>query len=111
MRSVAGAHRRGKVPSQGIRCERDQGVDVAPRSEEFEGTDADMARCHACEHGARKGRVAKDGLARRDRGEERVVGIPRAAMASLTMYSRRTGPSAARPSPPRENGVRPEPLS
>ena len=29
----------------------------------------------------------------------RVVGIPSAAIASLTMYSRRTGPSAARPSP------------
>src|SRR5438552_4967362 len=28
----------------------------------------------------------------------RVVGIPSAAIASLTMYSRRTGPSAARPS-------------
>jgi hypothetical protein len=27
------------------------------------------------------------------------------------MYSRKTGPIAARPSPPRENGVRPEPLS
>ena len=32
-------------------------------------------------------------------------------MASLMMYSRRTGPSAARPSPLRENGVGPEPLS
>ena len=29
-------------------------------------------------------------------------------MASLMMYSRRTGPSAARPSPLRENGVGPE---
>ena len=41
----------------------------------------------------------------------RVVGMPIAAMASLTRYSRSTGPSAARPSPPRENGVRPAPLS
>ncbi len=32
---------------------------------------------------------------------ERVVGMPSAAMASLTMYSRSTGPSAARPSPRR----------
>ena len=39
-----------------------------------------------------------------------VVGIPSAAIASLTMYSRRTGPSAARPSPRRENGVGPDPL-
>ena len=30
----------------------------------------------------------------------RVVGMPSAAIASLTIYSRRTGPSAARPSPP-----------
>ena len=41
----------------------------------------------------------------------RVLGTPSACMASLTMYSRSTGPSAARPSPPREKGVRPEPLS
>ena len=41
----------------------------------------------------------------------RVVGTPSAAIASLTTYSRSTGPSAARPSPPRENGVRPAPLS
>src|SRR6187455_2455798 len=36
---------------------------------------------------------------------ERVVGMPNANIASLTMYSRSTGPSAARPSPRRENGV------
>jgi hypothetical protein len=40
----------------------------------------------------------------------RVVGIPSAAIASLRMYSRRKGPSAARPSPCRENGVGPDPL-
>ena len=38
---------------------------------------------------------------------ERVVGMPSANIASLTMYSRSTGPSAARPSPRRENGVGP----
>ena len=37
--------------------------------------------------------------------------MTKAAIASLTMYSRRTGPSAARPSPRRENGVGPAPLS
>ena len=42
---------------------------------------------------------------------ERVVGMPSAAIASLMMYSRSTGPSAARPSPRRENGVGPEPFS
>ena len=41
---------------------------------------------------------------------ERVVGMPRACIASLTTYSRSIGPTAASPSPPRANGVRPEPL-
>ena len=41
---------------------------------------------------------------------ERVVGMPRACIASLMTYSRSIGPTAARPSPPRANGVRPEPL-
>ena len=41
---------------------------------------------------------------------DRVVGMPRACIASLTTYSRSIGPTAARPSPPRANGVRPEPL-
>jgi transglutaminase-like putative cysteine protease len=41
----------------------------------------------------------------------RVVGIPSACIASLTRYSRRTGPNAARPSPRRENGVLPAPFN
>src|SRR5690625_721343 len=36
--------------------------------------------------------------------------MPSAFMASLTRYSRNMGPSAACPSPPRENRVLPEPL-
>ena len=40
----------------------------------------------------------------------RVVGMPSACIASPIRYSRSTGPTAALPSPPRENGVRPEPL-
>ena len=36
--------------------------------------------------------------------------MPRACIASLMTYSRSIGPTAAKPSPPRENGVRPEPL-
>ena len=40
-----------------------------------------------------------------------MVGMPRAAIASLMTYSRSIGPSAARPSPPRENRVRPDPLN
>ena len=34
-----------------------------------------------------------------------MLGIPNAVIASLTIYSRKTGPNAARPSPRRENGV------
>ena len=37
--------------------------------------------------------------------------MPRAAIASLITYSRSIGPSAASPSPPRENRVRPDPLN
>ena len=37
----------------------------------------------------------------------RVVGMPSACIASLMMYSRSMGPSAARPSPRRENRVGP----
>ena len=37
-------------------------------------------------------------------------GMPSACIASLMTYSRSIGPTAARPSPPRANGVRPEPL-
>ena len=40
----------------------------------------------------------------------RVVGMPIACMASLTIYSRSIGPKAARPSPFREKGVLPDPL-
>ena len=42
---------------------------------------------------------------------ERVVGTPSAAIASEIRNSRSMGPTAALPSPPRENGVRPEPFS
>jgi hypothetical protein len=40
---------------------------------------------------------------------ERVVGMPSAAIASLTMYSRSTGPSAARPSPRARTASGPSP--
>src|SRR6056297_3412283 len=39
----------------------------------------------------------------------RVVGTPKAWRDSLIIYSRSMGPSAARPSPLRENGVMPDP--
>ena len=40
-----------------------------------------------------------------------MVGIPNARIASLMRYSRSMGPRTARPSPFREKGVRPAPLS
>ena len=40
----------------------------------------------------------------------RVVGMPSACIASPITYSRSIGPTAALPSPPRANGVRPEPF-
>ena len=40
----------------------------------------------------------------------RVVGMPSACIASPMTYSRSIGPTAALPSPPRANGVRPEPF-
>ena len=57
-------------------------------------------------------RFADNGLARRRPPPTPASSaIPSACMASLTKYSRSTGPSAARPSPLREYGVRPEPFS
>ena len=56
------------------------------------------------------------GLARRPRSpvattaSARVVGMPSACIASPITYSRSIGPTAALPSPPRANGVRPEPF-
>ena len=45
-----------------------------------------------------------------DTARARVVGMPSACIASPIKYSRSIGPTAARPSPPRANGVRPEPF-
>ena len=81
---------------------------IAARGEELEGADADVARRDARQHGAGQ-RPSRAAPCRRSSPPQatRVVGMPSAAIASLTMYSRSTGPSAARPSPLRENGVRP----
>ena len=85
---------------------------VAARGEELEGADADVAGGDAGQHGAGQRRLAHARCSPVvTAASARVVGMPSAAIASLTMYSRSTGPSAARPSPRRENGVGPEPLS
>ncbi|CFW38429.1 Uncharacterised protein [Bordetella pertussis] len=45
------------------------------------------------------------------RARERLVGMPRPCMASLARYSRTDERNTARPSPMREYGVMPAPLS
>ena len=55
--------------------------------------------------------LAQHRLAGRTTASARVVGMPSACIASPMRYSRSIGPTAALPSPPRENGVRPEPFS
>jgi len=56
-------------------------------------------------------RVEQDMLANLDASEQdQMRRLLTACIASLTMYSRSIGPTAARPSPPRANGVAPEPL-
>ena len=82
---------------------------VAARGEILEGADADVARGHAGQHGAGQHGLAHHRSPVMTAASERVVGMPSAAIASLTIYSRSTGPSAARPSPRRENGVGPSP--
>ena len=87
------------VAGQDIVCEKANGLDVAPGSKILEGSYPDVAGGDPRQHGSRKLRLAENGLAGRTAASARVVGIPSAAIASLTIYSRRTGPRAARPSP------------
>ena len=102
LRIMAGDHMVGQQP---------QRLGIAPRGEILERADRMWLA-------ATRVRIAPGSMVSRRTGSPvvtaasaRVVGTPSAAMASLTMYSRSTGPSAARPSPSREKGVRPEPLS
>jgi hypothetical protein len=82
------------------------------RGEVLEGADAQVARRDAREHRARQAVSAQHELARRHRRERARRGhTERVHRLAHAGSSRSTGPSAARPSPPRENGVGPEPLS
>ena len=99
------------VPRDRIVRQRTHSVCVAPRSEILKGAHAQMARRHPGQHGPRQDVFAQTCSPVVTAARARVVGTPSAAMASLTMYSRKTGPSAALPSPRREKGVGPEPLS
>ena len=101
-RVMAGNHVVGEVPDR---------IHVCADREELKCADADMAGGDAGQDGARLRQVTADALGGRDTASDRVVGMPSATIASLTMYSRRTGLRAARPSPLREKGVGPEPLS
>ena len=100
------------MPRDDVIGELPHGLGIAARGEILEGSDPDVAGGDAGQDSAGQRRLAQ-ARSRRSitAASERVVGIPSAAIASLTMYSRKTGPSAARPSPRRENGVGPDPFS
>ncbi len=106
-RAVGVLRRRGirVVAGDDVVGQQPHALPIAARREELEGADADMAGGDARQH-----RAGQHGLAQTvspvvTAASARVVGMPSAAIASLTRYSRSTGPSAARPSPRRENGV------
>ena len=107
--------RRRRARGRGARsCTRRaaHALEVAARGEELERADADVARRDARQHRAGQ----HDSRATPARpvattASARVVGMPSACIASPTSTSRSIGPTAALPSPPRENGVRPEPLN
>ena len=87
-----------------------QPLRVAARGEVLEGADAQVARGHAGEHRAGQRRSRRTVSPVATTASARVVGMPSACIASPISTSRSIGPTAALPSPPRENGVRPEPL-
>ena len=107
---ICGVNRLWVMPRDDVISEAPDRIQIPARRKELEGADTDVAR-------RRRGSVPRRAWRSRQTGSPvvtaasaRVVGIPSAAIASLTMYSRRTGPSAARPSPRRENGVGPDAL-
>ena len=81
------------VPGDDVVGEQPHALGVAARGEILEGADADVA-------GRRRGSAPRRAAASRactrspvvTAASARVVGMPSAAMASLTMYSRSTGP-------------------
>ena len=103
--------RAGIVPGDRVVGEAPQQVDVAGGRGVLEAADPQVAARPpgpARRPAARVSRCTGRPVATTAR--DRVVGMPSACIASLTMYSRSIGPTAARPSPPRANGVAPEPL-
>ena len=108
---VLGVGGLGVVPGDRVVGEPAQQVGVAGGAGVLEAADPQVAARDPGQHGARAARSrAAPGGRSPTTASERVVGMPRACMASLTTYSRSIGPTAARPSPPRANGVRPEPF-
>jgi len=90
-----------------------EGVAIARRrrsTRRMEAPDSQVTAGDADQHGAGSTVSRSIGRPVLTTASERVVGTPSACIASLTMYSRSIGPTAARPSPPRANGVRPDPL-
>ena len=102
----------GVVAGDHIVGQQAQRLGIAPRGED---TGTCRRGCGSRPRASGRRRAASSRVAPARRSSPRPArawsGTPSAAMASLTMYSRSTGPSAARPSPPREKGVGPEPLS
>ena len=90
---------------------RRSSVAVAGHRRVLERADAHVARRDAREHraGQHAPRAAMSSPVATT-ASARVVGMPSACIASPITYSRSIGPTAALPSPPRANGVRPEPL-
>src|SRR6056297_2171701 len=103
--------RLGVVARDDVIGKRAQRLVVPAHGEILERADADVARGDPGEHRAGKGASRTTVSPVVTAARARVVGTPSAAIASETMYSRITGPSQARPSPIRENGVLPAPFS
>jgi hypothetical protein len=101
VRVVAGDRVVGQAPQE---------VRVALRRRVLERADAQVARATRTRTapGSRVSRRTRSPVA--TTASARVVGMPSACIASPITYSRSIGPTAALPSPPRANGVRPEPF-
>ena len=101
---------RGRAGGAGRSRGRPAGA--AGRGRRWRGRTGSCRPAGGCARPARARRPAASSRAAPGRpvattASERVVGMPRACIASLTTCSRSIGPTAARPSPPRANGVRP----
>ena len=105
-----GRRRPRVVTGDGVVGECTQQVPVAGRGRVLECAHAQMARGYPGEHRARQRPFPAHLLARGDHRERPRGGDAEAVHGLADEYSRSIGPTAALPSPPRANGVRPDPL-